>query len=140
MAGGKAINYAYAPLSDETVVRTLVEQRAKLDPIKKAAASATSLFEASADTSPLVEDIICLYVDLDRLIEAVQFPASEAFVLGKVMEGYTIGDLSDIYGGSRQAYSGYYRRAIGKIVKESQEQWARHYGEGLAKEHPRFCV
>lgn len=138
MAGTRTINYAYAPLSDETVVRTLVEQREKLDPIRKA--SGTSLFEAAADTSPLVEDIICLYVDLDRLIEAVRFPSSEAFVLEKIMDGYTINDLSEIYGGSRQAYSGYYRRAIGKIVKESQEQWARHYGEGSAKTHPRFCV
>lgn len=117
----------YYPLSDEMVVRALIEQRDKL----------LNTAEQSFD-----EDLICLYIDLDRLIQAVSstLPASEAYTLGKYLEGYTAADICESDGVSRQAYNGYYARAVKKITAEARHQWARCHGDVLAKENPSFCV
>ena len=117
----------YYPLSDEMVVRALIEQRDKL----------LNTAEQSFD-----EDLICLYIDLDRLIQAVSstLPASEAYTLGKYLEGYTAAYICERDGASRQAYNGYYARAVKKIAAEARHQWVRCHGDVLAKENPSFCV
>lgn len=117
----------YYPLSDEMVVRALIEQRGKL---------------LDAAVRSFDEDLICLYIDLDRLIQEVSstLPTSEAYTLGKYLEGYTAADICAGDGASRQAYNGYYARAVKKITAEAKRQWALCHGDAPAKENPRFCV
>lgn len=118
----------YYPLSDEMVVRALIEQRDKL----------LDAAERSFD-----EDLICLYVDLDNLVQAVSstLPASEAYTLRKYLEGYTAADICEETGEvTRQAYNGYYARAVKKITAEAKRQWAMCHGDAPAKENPMYCL
>lgn len=87
-----------------------------------------------------MEDVLILYIDLDRLIAVCGLSELEELVVEYMMRGYTIQDIADSIGGTRQAYGGYYRRAVNKIVKEFNDQWAYWHGEVLAKENPRYCV
>lgn len=87
-----------------------------------------------------MEDVLILYIDLDRLIAVCGLSELEELVVEYMMRGYTIQDIADSIGGTRQAYGGYYRRAVKKIVKEFNDQWAYWHGGVLAKENPRYCV
>ncbi len=117
----------YYPLSDEMVVRALIEQKDKV---------------LDAARRSFDEDLICLYIDLDDIVQAVMstLPASEAFVLGKYLEGYTAADIGRALSASAQAYNGYYTRAVKKIAAEARRRWAMCHGDALAKEKPMYCV
>ena len=56
------------------------------------------------------------------------------------MCGYSIVDLSECYSGTRQAYGGYYRRAVRKIIKAHQDQWAYWHGGVRAAENRAYCL
>lgn len=81
-----------------------------------------------------------MYIDLDRLIDAVSLSPLQETVINMLMKGYTISDISETLGGSRQAYNGYYCRAVRKIVDEYNRQWSMIHGDALAKDHPRYCL
>lgn len=137
MSKCSSINYAYAPLSDESVVKTLIEYRTKLDPMRDQ--SPGSLIGAVTD-APMMEDVLILYIDLDRLIALSDLSPCELFVVGMLMQGYSVADISENFGKTRQAYGVYYRRAVKKIVEEYKRQWAIWHGDVKAKDHPRYCV
>ena len=81
-----------------------------------------------------------MYIDFDRLLAVTKLSQSERFVVEKLMEGYSIVDLYESYGGTRQAYGGYYRRAVQKIIREYNDQWAYWHGELPANENPQYCL
>lgn len=94
----------------------------------------------AVSNAPMMEDVLILYIDLDRLIELSDLSPCESFVVDMLMQGYSVTDISDNFEKSRQACGGYYRRAVKKIVSEYNRQWAIWHGDVKAKDHPRYCV
>ena len=71
----------------------------------------------------LNEDILCIYADLDSLIERAGLSDQELLTLQWLMKGYSLRDIADHYGKSRQNFDILLKRAVKKIVKRNDTDW-----------------
>lgn len=71
----------------------------------------------------LNEDALCIYADLDRLIEKANLSPLERKTVEFVMYGYSIKDIAENFGKSRQLYNILLKRAVKKIVRENNLEW-----------------
>lgn len=74
---------------------------------------------------PLNEDVLCLYTDLDSLIERCGLSASESETVKYVMEGYSLADIAEQYGKARQTVEIFFNRAVKKIVRQNNADWEK---------------
>lgn len=72
-----------------------------------------------------------MYADLDRLIEKADLSPLERKTIDFLMYGYTIKDIADNYGKSRQLYSILLKRAAKKIVNANNAEWEEWSGGRL---------
>lgn len=112
-------NFDYAPLSDEQVVKWLIENRC---------AVLSHLEYGTVD-----DDVIITYADLDNTIKAAGMSPNERMTVDLVMRGYAIADISDEYGGHRQTYTKFFSRAVKKICAETVRVWSVFHGQQQAK-------
>ena len=80
------------------------------------------------------EDALCIYADLDRLIDHAELSPLERKTVEFMMYGYTIKDIADNFGKSRQLYEILLKRAVRKIVKENNREWEEYTGGVLDDE------
>ena len=71
----------------------------------------------------LNEDALCIYADLDRLIENADLSPLEKKTVEWLMYGYSIGDIAETFGKSRQMYEILFKRAVKKIVGANNAEW-----------------
>lgn len=71
----------------------------------------------------LNEDVLCIYTDLDSLIERAGLSEQERLTVDLLMRGYMLQDIADHYGKSRQNFDILFRRAVKKIVKLNNADW-----------------
>lgn len=76
----------------------------------------------------LNEDVLCIYADLDSLIERAGLSENERITVDWVMKGYVLSDIAEHYGKSRQNFEILFKRAIKKIAKRNTEDWNEMYG------------
>ena len=76
----------------------------------------------------LNEDVLCIYADLDSLIERADLSDNERLTVDLMMKGYIISDIAEHYGKSRQNFEILLKRAIKKIVKRNNDDWAECVG------------
>lgn len=79
----------------------------------------------------LNEDILCIYADLDSLIERAGLSDQELLTVKLLMKGYIISDIADHYGKARQTFEILEKRAIKKIVKRNNADWEETTGARL---------
>lgn len=79
----------------------------------------------------LNEDILCLYADLDSLIERAGLSDQELLTVKLLMQGYMLSDIADHYGKARQTFEILEKRAIKKIVKRNNADWEETTGARL---------
>lgn len=79
----------------------------------------------------LNEDVICLYADLDSLIERAGLSQNERLTVDLAMRGYALADIADHYGKTRQNFEILFRRAVKKIVKRNNADWEECTGGRL---------
>lgn len=79
----------------------------------------------------LNEDILCIYADLDSLIERAGLSDGERITIDLLMKGYILRDISEYYGKSRQNFDILFRRAVKKIVKQNNMDWEACTGARL---------
>lgn len=72
---------------------------------------------------PLNEDAICIYADLDRLIETAGLSKAEWVTVQWLMRGYALSDIAEKYGKTRQTFEVFLKRAVDKIVKKNNSDW-----------------
>ena len=49
----------------------------------------------------------------------------ERFTVDKMMEGFTLQDLEEVYGISKSTFAEYFQRACHKIKEENDNNWMR---------------
>ncbi len=76
----------------------------------------------------LNEDVLCVYADLDRLIGKADLSPLEQKTVEFLMYGYSIPDIADNFGKSRQLYEILLKRAVKKIVKANNTEWEEYTG------------
>lgn len=140
MAKSNGIDFSgYFTLSDETIVRTMIENRNKLDPTFSSSSSDMGILDVSAYGS-LDEDAICAYIDLDRIIEEADLSKSERVAIDGLMSGYMLSDIAERHNSIRQTYNKFYSRAVKKICQRAIDQWDEYHGSALARQNPRLLV
>lgn len=83
---------------------------------------------------PLNEDVICIYADLDSLIERCGLSNAERVTVEYVMRGYALSDIADHFGKTRQTFEIMFGRAVKKIVKQNNADWDETYSDRPAKD------
>lgn len=71
--------------------------------------------------------MLVTYIDLDRLIDNTELSAGEMFTIKKLMMGYTLLDLEQVYGKSRKTYEVLLERACYKLKETNDRHWHRVY-------------
>lgn len=74
---------------------------------------------------PLNEDVLCLYADLDSLIERCGLSVAEQQAVDYVMKGYALSDIAENFGKTRQTLEIFFARAVKKIVKQNNADWEK---------------
>lgn len=84
---------------------------------------------ASDGVFPLDEDVICTYMDLDRLIETAGLSETENKIVQYLMQGYAISDIAECLGHVRQTSETMFERAVEKIVAKNNADWVACYSD-----------
>lgn len=82
----------------------------------------------------LNEDALCVYADLDSLIERAGLSDQERMTVNLVMKGYLLADIAEHYGKTRQTFETLLKRAVKKIVKRNNADWEACTGGRLDDE------
>lgn len=79
----------------------------------------------------LNEDVLCIYADLDSLIDRAELSDAEKTTIKYMMQGYALTDIAEHFGKTRQSFEILFKRAVKKIVKRNNADWEECTGARL---------
>lgn len=112
-------------LGEATTVAQLIMARSMINTGYTACDESLNAGEYSASESKLDEHLICLYADLDTLLEEVDFTQGQGRLVDRLMEGYTLSDVAMELGVSKQSVHRQLQRIVLKIITTHQTRWQR---------------
>lgn len=77
------------------------------------------------------EDVLCVYADLDSLIERTELSPMERKTVEYLMKGYSLPDIAFHFGKTRQTFEVIFKRAVKKIVNRNNMDWEEFTGGRL---------
>lgn len=110
-------------MSEAWVVALLIKSRHKLD------AGYVSIYDqntnpcSSAGGFGINESILCMYIDLDMLIEACDMPDLQQDTLTLMMSGYTITDIALRRACEYNSVKEQFEQAVCRIVGMNNRRW-----------------
>ena len=110
----------YISLGEKRVVKSLIENRSKLDTSYYPSLTGADIF-TSAGIPRFSEEIITVYVSLDELIRDCGLSDRERLIVDQLMLGYSITDIADHYGLQKSTCSTLFSRAVCKITEWHNE-------------------
>ena len=72
--------------------------------------------------------MLCIYADLDSLIERTDLSPMERETVHYLMKGYALPDIAFHFGKTRQTFEVIFKRAVRKIVKRNNADWEEWTG------------
>ena len=126
MANKFGSEFSYVPFSEERVVQRLIKERSTCDATFYPTIEPGNMLTSDGVYS-LDEDVICVYADLDNLIERAELSGAERKTVDLVMKGYSLADIADHYGKTRQSFEILMKRAVKKIVRRNNQDWDACY-------------
>ena len=100
-------------LTDEDTIRGLLKYRYMYD----------AMIHNEVDTGGINEELICLYTDLDRMIERCNFTKRQKEVLNLYMIGYNEQDIAEELNLRGDVVEGIIRSICRKIKRENDLAW-----------------
>lgn len=94
----------------------------------------------SNGTPEVVEDIVCIYIDLDSLIASCGLTPGEERIVKNLMMGYAMSDIAEHFHVTRQTCSVLLKRAVDKIVAENNRRWMMVNSDAKASYRPDLCL
>jgi len=129
----------YVSYSDPDVVAKLIKERSRIDKYyTEEEASCNPMI--TNGTPVVVEDVLCIYIDLDSLIETCGLSPTEGKIVQDLMYGYTISDIAEYYKVARQTCDTMFHRAVDKIVRENNKRWIEVNCDAKASYQTRMTV
>lgn len=129
----------YVSYSDPDVVARLIRERSRIDRYYSEEEASFNPM-VSNGTPVVVEDILCIYIDLESLIEACGLSPTESKIVQDLMYGYSISDIAEHYKVARQTCDTMFHRAVDKIVKENDRRWIDVNCDAKASYQTRMTV
>ena len=124
--GKGCAQFLYLPLSEPRVVRILISQRSRLDPLFYPSAETVD-FNSTAGVYVTGDPVTNTFLDLDRLIELAGLNEQEMYVVNKLMYGYSCLDISEIKKWTLDTVKHIFRRSVAKIVHANYVLWEDTY-------------
>lgn len=75
-----------------------------------------------------MEDVLCTYMDLDRLIDDCEFNERQIRLIRAVMDGYSTRDIDEVWGWSAGRAEKTLQAMTRRIMRENDRRWKRCYG------------
>lgn len=114
-------SWDYLPLTETRIIGALIIGRCHLDPSRSENLQMHD-----------VENRICAYADLDRLLNETPLSQKERLTVYELMNGYSIADIANYYDGMTQTYEKFFTRAIEKLAEQERKSWIEFYSSGLS--------
>lgn len=114
--------FDYVPFSDPRVLSELICNRMKLDRSYIEKVYPSGLL-SSCGGIIFNEQIISVYVDLDRLIETSPLTKKQRAVIELLMRGYTIQDIAEETNNLQSNISHIFARAIAVMINQHKKRW-----------------
>jgi len=126
--GRGCTNFLYTPMSEPRIVKMLIEQRSRLDPLLYTMTAEVGIDETAGvyDTG---DPVINTFIDLDRLIEEAPLTSWELYVVKSLMEGYNCTDITEKTGKEYHDVRGTFQKAVMKIVQTNNLLWEKCYAD-----------
>lgn len=111
--------------SDIDCIKGLIKNRCIIDPYFRA--EPNNNFNYAGAVKPLSQELICIYVDLDRYIEMAELNAKQRYIVDRLMEGYTEDDISQMFGDRMQNIYSHVDKVCKKIKAVNDYGWYYDY-------------
>lgn len=108
-------------LSDENVVKYMILYRNKVD--VSYGANTNININLAGDMFEFNQELICLYVSLDKLVEKIDLNEKEQKILELIFKGDTIADIIKYNGYPRKTAYRILNKLVEKITKENNKDW-----------------
>lgn len=109
-------------LSDENVVKYLIQYRSKVDLLYSANMNIN--IEQAGDMFEFNQELVALYASLDSIIIECKFKEKQSMLLELLFEGNTLSDICRMKNGfKRSATYDLFDRMVAKIVKINNSKW-----------------
>ncbi len=113
-------------LSDPIAIKGLLKFRYRFDLLLDDGSNRYGL-ESNCDLADISEDLICLYADLDNLIDKANFNENQNKVLNMYMYGHSEEDIADLLGVERQSVNGVIDNMCNLLCKVNYQNWKLNY-------------
>jgi DNA-binding CsgD family transcriptional regulator len=117
----KEREYQHLTLSDEEVVKYLLQYRSKVD-VAYGANTNINMNQAG-DMFEFNQELIALYASLDVAMSKVEFKDKEARLLELIFEGNTMTDVIERHDYARKTAYRTLNRIVDKIVAQNNSDW-----------------
>lgn len=114
----------YVCMNDPKTIEGLVKNRWKLD--SSFGETKVSLDDSGGDYG-VNEDVCCVYIDLDRLIEQCKLSAPKKRIIALTMQGYSMQDIAIIFNRAYSTIVSHFNTAIAKIAAQNMTNWEKVY-------------
>ena len=121
----KNTEWDYITFSDIDTVRGLLKFRSRFDLLYER--QNNNILSSDFDLASLKEDVICIYADLDRLIEKARLNDVQKEFIELYMKGYTEKDIAETYNRKEVTVNSTINSACKKIVEANFESWKLDY-------------
>ena len=121
----KNTEWDYITFSDIDTVRGLLKFRSRFDLLYER--QNNNILSSDFDLVSLKEDVICIYADLDRLIEKARLNDIQKEFIELYMKGYTEKDIAEIHNRKEVTVNSTINSACKKIVEANFESWKLDY-------------
>lgn len=121
----KNTEWDYITFSDIDTVRGLLKFRSRFDLLYER--QNNNILSSDFDLASLKEDVICIYADLDRLIEKARLNDVQKEFIELYMKGYTEKDIAEIHNRKEVTVNSTINSACKKIVEANFESWKLDY-------------
>lgn len=115
--------YEHLNLSDENVVRYLLEYRCKLD-FAYGISTNANIYQ-SGDITGFNQELIALYSSLDNLINKIKLKEKDKKFLDLIFDGYEISDIIECYDYPRKTAYRTMDRIVDRIVEMNKLDWKK---------------
>lgn len=119
----KEKEYRHLTLSDEHVVKYLIEFRSQVD-VSYGASTNINIYVAG-DTMDFNVELIALYTSLDNILEQIEMKERERHFLELLFVGHRVGDIIKHYGYPNKTAYRILKRIVGKVVEVNKCDWEK---------------
>lgn len=113
-------------LSDSNAIKGLLKFRYRFDLLLEDGSDRYGL-ESNCDLAKLSEDVICIYADLDNLINKANFNTYQSKILKMYMYGNTEDDIAELLNVERQSINSVIDKICEVLCELNYQNWKLDY-------------